>query len=719
MSTGTITISQYTANPPVQLSADSLLEVRSFYNRDYISIDGVTPIFGNFTNGEQGPYFSTTPTLDSSNNLVVPAHSVQVTVGANPTANYFEGLWVDGAFVCWLMPNTQSATGWQIPSVYGDPIAYDQIATYNRARRLVYPPDSYFTADQVIEEIRRLAGDFLYAAVGVNGITSMDVAPASASLPIAVGANSYASTSHLGIARSSVAPLVSTVPIFLGVNDVRVGAIVNAKGAPYYAKGDGVTDDRATIQAALDDLAGTRGTVILPASAQNYLCSGSLTVPEGVWLIGTSPTGTTIQFTASSGSGVILGDLSAVALIYGTGLANLQLYSPQPGFNTLLTIAGTSDATVKDVLLQGAANVATVTLAIRIDGASIGNQHTSIENVRASHVKYGQHWTGMLVTAVNNRNFNVLSNQVPIANSVGYLIDSSNGNGSCALGGNIESMAIGIDYTGNGATFIGTRFESNTNNVTVRATGSGLSMVVPLNWDTAKFSDASGNTTQIIAPFDGTSPANALQSILGPAQLNGNLMFQRPVSPNPRNVTLDAPTDQSLRIQAGIGTATDGGSIVMYGANNGSHPNDTVVAGTNGQFRVNNGGLDSGNDNFVVSMATGQVKITNIGRLTIAPKTNQSYSNAMTIDVTISNHVISAVSGTSATSTWTPSAAGSAGDILMITTEADASGTVTITFGGSFHALTTQVTTASHFSTITFQSDGTRWLEAGRVTNLA
>lgn len=267
MPTGTLTISQYVASPTAQLNSGDLLEVRGWYSRDYISIDGVTPIFGNTSNGEQGPYyFSTTPTLNGSGNLVVPAHIVQITVGANPTANYFEGLWVNGAFSQYLMPNTQGATGWQIPSVYGDPIAYDEIATYNRAKRLVYAPDTYFTADETIAEIRRLAGDQAYAAVGVNGITSISVAPVLASLPIAVGDNdprvSDASTTNKGITKLSFAPVLSTNPIALSANDPKVGSYVNV--IAYGAVGDDATDNTTAFTNAQTAAAITGAALYIP-----------------------------------------------------------------------------------------------------------------------------------------------------------------------------------------------------------------------------------------------------------------------------------------------------------------------------------------------------------------------------------------------------------------------------------------------------------------------
>lgn len=185
----TLVISQYTCNPAQQLSTDDELEVRGFYTRDFIGSDAVTPVFGNNSNGAFGPYYSITPTLSVSGELIVPAHTVQPTTESNPTGLYIEQLWVNGAYVQTLIPNDSGGTGWQIPTVYGDPIAYDEIATYNRARRLLYAPETYLTADQVIQEILRLSGNFDYMAVGVNGIGRASFPPVLASAPIVLMAN--------------------------------------------------------------------------------------------------------------------------------------------------------------------------------------------------------------------------------------------------------------------------------------------------------------------------------------------------------------------------------------------------------------------------------------------------------------------------------------------------------------------------------------------------
>lgn len=102
--------------------------------------------------------------------------------------------------------------------------------------------------------------------------------------------------------------------------------------------------------------------------------------------------------------------------------------------------------------------------------------------------------------------------------------------------------------------------------------------------------------------------------------------------------------------------------------------------------------------------------------LAVGPKPADTFASTMMIDVTKSLHVISASHATSATLALTPSAAGSAGDVLIILTETDSGGTVTTTFASTFHSSGTQACTLSTFSSILFISDGTRWVEVCRTT---
>ncbi len=103
----------------------------------------------------------------------------------------------------------------------------------------------------------------------------------------------------------------------------------------------------------------------------------------------------------------------------------------------------------------------------------------------------------------------------------------------------------------------------------------------------------------------------------------------------------------------------------------------------------------------------------------LSPQPTDTYSATMTIDVTYTYHVVAGLFATSATVAYTPSAAGTAGDVVIIRTASGAGGTVTATFAATFHSSGTQATTTGTFSTIMFVSDGTRWLEVSRTTALA
>ena len=125
---------------------------------------------------------------------------------------------------------------------------------------------------------------------------------------------------------------------------------------------------------------------------------------------------------------------------------------------------------------------------------------------------------------------------------------------------------------------------------------------------------------------------------------------------------------------------------------------------------------------WVVTNSSGQVKQVSSAARTqqfgIGPAPVDTFAATMTIDMTYSLHVIAVANGTSATCTMTPSGPGTAGDVVEIITEADSSGTVTVTFASTFHSSGTQATTLSKFSSIRFLSDGTRWIETNRTTAL-
>jgi len=71
--------------------------------------------------------------------------------------------------------------------------------------------------------------------------------------------------------------------------------VVNVKG--FGAKGDGITDDSAAIQAAIDSI--TAGTVFIPRGT--YICNSKLTLKSNIWLIGS---GATLEFTDTTANGI-------------------------------------------------------------------------------------------------------------------------------------------------------------------------------------------------------------------------------------------------------------------------------------------------------------------------------------------------------------------------------------------------------------------------------
>jgi hypothetical protein len=95
-----------------------------------------------------------------------------------------------------------------------------------------------------------------------------------------------------------------------------------------------------------------------------------------------------------------------------------------------------------------------------------------------------------------------------------------------------------------------------------------------------------------------------------------------------------------------------------------------------------------------------------------------AYGATMALVVASNKITVAGVNGTSATATINCAAVAPAGAPLIIETTADASGTVTVTFGTHFRTTGTQATTASKISEIFFVGDGTNWNEVCRNTSM-
>lgn len=202
-----VQISATTPQPPLQFDTDDLY-VRGWYSNNFIAGDGVTPVEGG--NGQTGFFYNTLCTRNDAGHLVIPARDRQATTDSNPSAVYFERLYVGGA------PNQPIIDGWAIPTIYGSIIAYDELARYNAAVFILNAPSTYPTYDQMIAEILRLAaaGAQNYAAVGVLGLVQMSWPPDVASEPTAWSE----SDPRVGNVRGTLT--AASVPVADGTQDL-------------------------------------------------------------------------------------------------------------------------------------------------------------------------------------------------------------------------------------------------------------------------------------------------------------------------------------------------------------------------------------------------------------------------------------------------------------------------------------------------------------------
>src|ERR1035438_9140998 len=132
--------------------------------------------------------------------------------------------------------------------------------------------------------------------------------------------------------------------------------IANVKNAPYNAKGDGVTDDTAAIQKAVNAVAGTGGTVEIPA---------------GTYLV--NPV-------VNSSAGVRLGSNMTMLLDPG---AVLQAMSTSTSDYIILCVSGVQNVSIQGGTIIGNRNNNTITDTVE-DGMGItiaNSQHVVVENV--------------------------------------------------------------------------------------------------------------------------------------------------------------------------------------------------------------------------------------------------------------------------------------------------------------------------------------------------
>lgn len=110
----------------------------------------------------------------------------------------------------------------------------------------------------------------------------------------------------------------------------------------YGAKGDGVTNDRAAIQAAINAAAATHGTVFFPWGT--YAIFSALTVPSFVHLVGASMQNSII-WNKGAGHAIHMVDLVTFGdkVVKNSSIANLSVLGPTYAYGVLATVGSSLD----------------------------------------------------------------------------------------------------------------------------------------------------------------------------------------------------------------------------------------------------------------------------------------------------------------------------------------------------------------------------------------
>lgn len=335
-------ISQTEFQPTLEGLGDAPF-IRFWYTgQNFIAGDGVTPII---IGDGQTSFFKEVTCSIVSERLRMPATDLWATTDGQPaTSRFFGQLYSeDGAPRDILFGE---ASGWQLPTIYGAVIAYDQLMRYNRAAYLLAPPPVYFTQEQTIAEILRLAGEQNYAGFGILGRTQLSVAPINAAIPIAISNNdvrgidisSYATFAAMIAATGSTPttfnvhtnisiPASATVPSTLTLRFLRGGGVTIATGQTLTIQGPIIADPVKVFYNALSG----QGTIALGGNKSNpyYFLEW--------WGLNADWNGTT----GTDDSGVIMAAFASV-----------------PTDSVLTTAQGRQIAIASQVLLQGKRNIA-------------------------------------------------------------------------------------------------------------------------------------------------------------------------------------------------------------------------------------------------------------------------------------------------------------------------------------------------------------------------
>lgn len=296
--------------------------------------------------------------------LSVPTHNIISTLDAlvNPLVTLSaQFLDQSGARRTWLF------TQFSIPTT--TPTTIGALTIFNQGSSLVLPPDSYLNAQEVQNLISIAQGTLNDASDVIKGRTKLSAAPISPSDPIAVGQN--------------VMP-------------------VNVKDAAYGVVGDGVTNDRAALQAAITAAVALGRNLYIPAGTYKVTVDSTtkdITIPSSLTIFGDGPGRTIINVGPNPFDTIHQGLFRVTATTVET-----HIYIRD------LTINGPATANVSEPLQEN-------TFAIRWQGAGVNNINSTltVENVSTAG-QFGNSisWSGK-AKRVRVLNCDLVGWQAPIA----------------------------------------------------------------------------------------------------------------------------------------------------------------------------------------------------------------------------------------------------------------------------------------------------------------
>jgi parallel beta-helix repeat protein len=289
------------------------------------------------------------------------------------------------------------------------------------------------------------SGNATVGAIQGTGNTVIYTAPAATGSHV-ITATSVADTTRTASSTVTVAATTATV--------ANTGMVVNVRNAPYSALGDGVTDDTAAIQSAVNAVAGTGGEVLIPA---------------GTYLI--NPI-------ANSGAGINLGSNMTLSLATG---AVLQARSTATSNYKVVLASGVTHVNITGGTIIGNRNNNTITDTAE---AGMGITVASSSNVVIEGVTVTDCWAdGIYISGGTNVTLNqVVSNNsrrngLSIVNgSILVVRGSTFENATGSLEGGVLANGGGIDVEPNIGNTVSTLLISHctfTGNVAL-AIGSGV-----------------------------------------------------------------------------------------------------------------------------------------------------------------------------------------------------------------------------------------------------